>query len=25
VVKKFYYWPNSKKDVVEHVVRCLEF
>lgn len=24
VVKKFYYWPNLKKEVVEIVVRCLD-
>ena len=24
VVKKFYYWPNLKKDVVEFVARCFD-
>jgi len=24
MVKKFYYWPNLKKEVVELVVRCLD-
>jgi len=24
VVKKFYYWPNLKKDVAEFVARCLD-
>jgi len=24
VVKKFYYWPNLKKEVAEFVARCLD-
>ena len=24
-VKKFYYWPNLKKDVAEFVVKCFDF
>ena len=24
VVKKFYYWPNLKKDVAEYVARCFD-
>lgn len=24
VVKKFYYWPNLKKEVTDFVVRCLD-
>jgi len=24
MVKKFYYWPNLKKEVVEIVARCLD-
>ena len=24
-VKKFYYWPNLKRDVAEFVARCLDF
>lgn len=23
-MKKFYYWPNLKKEVVEFVARCLD-
>jgi len=23
-VKKFYYWPNLKKDVADFVARCLD-
>ena len=23
-LKKFYYWPNLKKDVAEFVARCLD-
>ena len=25
VVKKFYYWPNMKKDVAEFVAMCFNF
>jgi len=24
-VKKFYYWPNLKKEAVEFMVKCLDF